>query len=106
MGDVAGGEERRRREEPPHAAEVVAAFRRDIGPGRAVGLPQRDVLPSRVAKHIVPGDIFVDHRAGRGMGGHVVDHAFAHDPDPAPVAQRLPVIRPCPHPLLLHRQPG
>jgi len=101
VGDVAGGQERRRRKEAAHAAEVVDALRRNIGPGGLVGRPQCGLLPGRVANEIVPGDVFVDHRARRRVGGHVVDEARAHDPDPAPVAQRLPVIRPCPHVLTL-----
>src|SRR5690349_15302209 len=50
---------------------------------------------------VVPGDIFVDHRAGRRMRCHVLDETLAQDPDPPPVAQRLPVFRPCPHAMLL-----
>src|SRR6266404_5116960 len=34
------------------------------------------------------------------MRGYVVDEAFAHDPNPPPIAQRLPVFGPCPHGLL------
>ena len=41
---------------------------------------------------IVPGDIFIDHRARRGMGGDVVDQAFAHHPDATSVAQGLAVV--------------
>jgi len=60
-----------------------------------------DLLPCRVEMQVVPGDIFVDHRAGRRMRRHVLYQAFAHHPDSPPVAQRLPVFRPSPHAVLL-----
>ncbi len=104
MGDVAGAQEGRGGEEAPHAREVVGALRHDIGPRDAfalgIGRADRDLLPGRVEMEVVPGDIFVDHRAGRRMRRHILDETLAHDPDPPPVAQRLPIFRPCPHALL------
>ena len=46
---------------------------------------------------VVPGDVFIDHGARRGMRGDVLDQAFAEDPDLAPVAQRLAVLGAGPH---------
>src|SRR5271166_5245981 len=74
---------------------------RDIGPGRSVVRAQRDVTPCRVAKQVVPSDIFVDHRPGRRMRCHILDQTLSHDPDSPPVTQGCPVLRPCPHRLLL-----
>src|SRR6202043_2791504 len=89
-----------------HPREVVGALRHDIGPRDAFafgdGLADRDLLPGRVEMEVVPGDVFVDHRAGRRISGHVFDETLAHDPDPPSVAQRLPVFRPCPHAVLPH----
>ena len=82
-------------------ARSSALFGTTIGPGDALAARHRAAiaicLPGRVEMEVVPGDIFVDHRAGRRMRRHIVDAALAHDPDPPPVAQRLPVFRPSPH---------
>ena len=83
------------------APSSSAVLGRDIGPrsafSKAVGRGECRVSPGGVKVQIVPADILVDHRTGRGMGGQIVDHAFAHDPDAPPVAQRLAVLRPCSH---------
>ena len=41
---------------------------------------------------IVPGDIFIDHRACGGMRRDVVDQSFAHNPDTTSVAKRLAIL--------------
>src|SRR5271155_3496942 len=105
MGDVAGAQKGRRGKEAPHARQVVGALRHDIGPRDAfalgIGWADRDLLPGRVEMEVVPGDIFVDHRARRRMRRYVLDETPAHDPAPTPAAQRLPVFRPSPHAVLL-----
>ena len=77
MGDVAGAQERRLREAPPHTAEVIGSPWNSVGPGsaRALGIGWREehVGPFGVEMHVVPGDIFVRHRAGRRMRGYVLD---------------------------------
>ena len=39
---------------------------------------------------VVPGDVLLDHGAGGGMGGYVIDTAFTHDENLAAVAQGGP----------------
>ena len=51
--------------------------------------------------HVVPGDVFVDHRAGRRMRRHILDQALAQDPYTPPVTQGRPVFRPRPHYFIL-----
>jgi len=99
--DVAGAQERRRREAAAHPPQVVGAPGQDEGARDAaplgVGRRQDHVLPFRVEVAIVPGRVFVHRRARRRVHRDVVDQAFAHDPDPAPVAQRPAILVSCPH---------
>src|SRR5204863_7231652 len=51
-----------------------------------------NTLPFRIEMPVVPGDVFLDHRAGGRMRRDVLDLALAEHPDLAPVAQRLAII--------------
>ena len=104
--DVAGRLKDRLREGPAHADQIVGGFWQDTGPRGTPALrggrSEQDVLPFRIEVTVVPGDVFLDHRACRRMGGDILDAAFAEHPDFAAVAQRLAVIgagahwAPCP----------
>ena len=92
VGDVAGTEERGGGEAAAHADQVVGAVRQQVGRAASRQSPSTVSGPGRIGMAIVPGDIFVDHRACGGMRRDVVDQAFAHDPDPTPVAKGLAVV--------------
>jgi hypothetical protein len=46
---------------------------------------------------VVPRDILVDHGPGGGVGRHVLDEPFAHDPYPASVVQSFAILAAGPH---------
>ena len=91
VGDVARAEERCGGKAATHADKVVRAARHEVGKWHAI-VAEHGIGPGRIGMAIIPGDIFIDHRAGGGMGRDVVDQAFAHHPDTTPVAERLAVI--------------
>src|SRR6202012_3022468 len=84
-----------------HTGKVVSTSGHDIGDRRGRGAGgarhQHHILPGGVEVPIVPGNVFVHHWAGCRMGGDVLDWSLAKDPDPAPVAQSLPILGPRPH---------
>ena len=101
VGDVAGAQERRLGKGPAHAEQILGALRQHVGPrhplAAGIGRRQQQVLPFGIEVAVVPEGIFLDHRLRCGVGGHVLDPPLAHDPDPPPVAQRLPVFAARPH---------
>ena len=93
--DVAGAEERRARERPAHADQIFLCARDGESPGRGivrVGRREQHVPPFGIPVTVVPGGVFLDNRARRGMPRHILDGADPHDPELAPVAQRLAVF--------------
>ena len=86
VGDVAGAEERRRGEASSHRDEIVGGLRQHVAPGQAIaaasGGAEQTVLPRRIEVAVVPGDVFVDHRARRGMRGDIVDAGLRRRPRP------------------------
>ena len=46
---------------------------------------------------VIPGDVRLEHSAGRGVGDHAFDQSTVHHPNPAAIAQGCPVVRACPH---------
>ncbi len=99
--NVAGAQKNRLGKGPAHADQIGAGFWRDIGPGHGLAVcrmgRQQELAPFWVEMAVVPGAIFVDHGARRRVAGNVVRPAFAHDPYPAPVTQRLAIVSSCPH---------
>ena len=89
--DVARAEECRRREAASHADEIVRAFRQHIAPGHASAFRMTSCHVG-IEMPVVPGDIFIDHRARRRMRGDVIHGPFADNPHLAPVAQRLAIV--------------
>ena len=92
VGDVAGAEERRGGKAATHCDEIFRSLRQDIAPGHAlavgIGRGEQAVLPFRIEVAVVPGDVFLDHRARSGMRGDVIHAPFADHPDLAAVTQR------------------
>ena len=96
VGHVPGAEKERRGKRPPHPTQVIGTLRHEKRNGQAfpvgVGWHQQDVLPLRVEVTIVPGDIIIDHRAGRRMRRHVIDPTFTNNPDFASVTQAVAIL--------------
>ncbi len=94
--DVAGGEEHGLRERAAHPLHVSGRPRQHEGPRDALAIGpggrQQRILPRRVDVAVVPGHVFLDHRAGCWVGRHVSDRPRTHQPNLTAVAQRLSVF--------------
>src|SRR5437660_2872139 len=96
VGNVTGADEDRLGEGPAHADQIFAGFRQDIGPGArfmaGCRRGEEDVLPVGVEVPVVPGDVFLDHRAGRRVRRDIRDETLAQHPNLSPVAQCFAVF--------------
>jgi len=94
--DVARAQEGGRGEASTHGAQIGGGLRQGVRPRRAVALGvgrgEEDVPPLRIEVAIVPACELVHHGASGWVNGHVLDQAFAHDIDPAPIAQGLSIL--------------